>query len=191
MDRFLKWLASLLRDALSKAIVAFLAGVLLTLIALAFSAKRIEFLTTRFTAPGGILLILFLLALLGVAAVADRFLTLARAATTRNAQQPTRDERLEEATTALLEKVDKVEVGLAINVEYEVRRFTSELLIFFDQFETATSSYLTLEEKQKISAMRQEAATHYLPNSRELAMTWVPKIKALNAKARDQADHRS
>jgi len=187
MDRFFKWLATLLRDALSKAIVTFLAGVFLTLIALAFSARGIEFLRTGFTAPGGIVLVLSFLALLGVAAVAERVLTLARAASARNGPQTGKDQRLEETTHALLAKIVVVEVGLRLSSNYEVRGFTSELLVLFDQFETAVSSYLTTEEKEQLSAMREEAATHHLPNSRELAKTWVPKIKALSAKAAAQA----
>jgi len=183
MDRPIKWISSLFKDAVSRTIVVFLSGVLLTFLTVVVSGKSFDFLSRNIVIPAFLLIILSLFAILGVAAITDKVIQLAHFSKISKSKQSRRDERLEDAMVALLSKLNEVEVGRLHFVEWEQQKFKLELLSLFDKWETAVYNYLDFEAKE-IAILRQDILNSHFHGSQDKASDWISKIKEYTHKAR-------
>ena len=182
----LGWIKSRLAQAFDKAIVNFLAGAFLTLIAVILGTGFFSSLSAEFPVPLVLIIALSLFALIGVLFVGEALWTSVTISRRPEFAPYPRDELLEAATINLLDQLAKVEVGLQTHNERLVSEFSSDLVALFDQWETAILPYASELNKRQMEEIREGILRQHLPHGKEKAEEWVRAVKDITNEAREQ-----
>lgn len=176
-----EWLSGLFQSTLSRLLAYALSGFFTAFLVMLFGGRLAEFLTSEIQANVGLLLLLVLFALLGLAAVVERIFAYIRES--RGQPGYERDVRVDETQKLLLETLARVESQPPLN-EYERAELRTTLLIRVDQWEDAVAPYIGQEERHRIQAMRDHIQNQSLKYAKEEGADWTRIVKDITSIAR-------
>lgn len=151
----------------------------------AFSGDFAAFLRSEVIANVGLLLVLALFGLIGLAAGLSGLWTIIARYRGAHAIRPT-DERVEESQRLLLEKLAVVEAGPEMHTEHVMRDFRAELISRYDQWEGAVEPYISEVEKEQVREMRAHIQGRSLNHSRGEGAEWSQAVKDITYAARSK-----
>lgn len=178
-----EWISKLLQDTLSRTLAAFLSGFLVAALVFAFSSDFAGFLRSEVIANVGLMLILVLFSLIGLATGLSGLWTVLVRYRGAHAARP-RDEHVEETQKLLLEKLAVVEAGPEIYTDHVMRDFRAELIARYDQWEGAVEPYIAESDKEQISEMRAHIQRQSLNHARGEATEWSQAVRDITYIAR-------
>ena len=177
------WTSKLFRETISRTLAVFISGFLVAFALFLFSSDFAAFLRGEATVNVGMLLVLALFGLIGVATGLSGLWGVLARYRGAEAVRP-RDERVEETQRLLLAKLAVVEAGPEIYGEHPLRDFRAELISFYDQWEGAVEPYVADREKEVIRQMRSHIQGRSLNHSTDEGAEWTQSVKDITYIAR-------
>jgi len=176
-----EWLSGLFQSTLSRLLAYALSGFFTAFLVLLFGGRLADLLRSEVQANVGLMLLLVLFSLIGLAAGLERILDYL--GERRGQTHRIDDERVSEAQRLLLETLARVASGPPLNsaTEAELR---AELLFRVDQWELVLVPYLGEEEKQRIHTMRDHIQNQPLKYAKEEGADWTRIVKDITSIAR-------
>ena len=176
-----EWLSGLFQSTLSRLLAYALSGFFTAFLVLLFGGRLADLLRSEVQANVGLMLLLVLFSLIGLAAGLERILDYL--GERRGQTHRIDDERVSEAQRLLLETLARVASGPPLNsaTEAELR---AELLFRVDQWELVLVPYLGEEEKQRIHTMRDHIQNQPLKYAQEEGADWTRIVKDITSIAR-------
>jgi hypothetical protein len=173
-----EWLSGLFQSTLSRLLAYALSGFFTAFLVMLFGGRLADLLRSEVQANVGLLLLLFLFALIGLAAGIERIVELAGVRRTKTDKLS--DERVSETQRLLLETLARVESQppLSSASEAELR---AELLSRLDQWEVALTPYLGEEEQMRVQTMRDHIQNQSLKYAKEVGADWTRIVKDITS----------
>jgi hypothetical protein len=178
MNKFMQWIGSIFKEAITKVLVSFFAGIILSVLSLGFITGIFNSLSNSILVPVWPLFILSLFAIVGVLAASEKIWTLIIKNRTKQNTKNFVDDELEDSTKRLLRRLTQVEVGIS-DSQRELRDFKADLLNTFDEWETSILPYIKEKERDQISEMRKEISNQFLPNAKDKVGGWMAFVKGM------------
>ncbi len=184
MERALNWLISIFKEGLSKALVIFLSGVILTLIGFAAGGGLSRILVAEARAPLALIIILSLFSLLGIAVAVSKVVPLLGKTSAGSSPGHVSVQDIDLTVRPLLRELARIEAGVEIHGENKVRQVKAEVLTLVDEWEIVVSSLLSPYELELVTQIREQIRSGYLPQATDAAPAWVQEIKRLTREAK-------
>lgn len=178
------WLSGLFQSTLSRLLAYALSGFFTAFVVMLFGGRLAEFLRSNVRANVGLLLLLVLFSLIGLAAGVERIFTLI--SQHRVKPRVVQDERVGETQKLLLETLARVESQPPLN-SYTEAELKAELLTRVDLWESAVSPYLGQEDRHRIQTMRDHIQNQSLKYAREEGADWTKIVKDITSIVKSQA----
>jgi len=182
LNRVWAWLKDALSETIARAIAFTILGLILAGLTGLLSYGFSRFLSQRVTVSVALLTILSLFALAGLIAGGVPLWHLVTAS--RRGHPLAVDDRLENAASALLQRLTQVQIGKEIFVLHQEKEFHAETVSLLDAWETHAKPYLAADDRSQISALREDISGRSLQHSHNEAKQWIQSVKQLTDKAR-------
>jgi len=178
-----EWISGLFQSTLSRLLAYALSGFFTAFLVLLFGGRLADLLGSEIQVNVGLLLILVLFSLIGLAAGLERIFDYL--GERRERVEIVDDELVSEAQRLLLETLARVQSQPPLNssTEPELR---AELLFRVDQWELVLVPYLGEEEKQRIHTMRDHIQNQSLKYAKEEGADWTRIVKDITSIAKSR-----